>query len=153
MSTDQTITSTVPPGFDMTRDSLRRLAAGYDQRKHISRALYKYTKMWMKDMLTFVRNKMYSMALMGETGPFRVRCPWDMFDKYADGPITISVIVRQYHKAGFNDIDLFYELGFTDDSMPFQMVAETLEERNGIIMKDVSDSSKGAEFWVELYLK
>jgi hypothetical protein len=110
---------------------------------------YKYISLWMQEMITFVRNEMYSRALRGNTEPFNISTPWHLGSDYLDSHLKVSTIVHQYK---ITNKTIFYDLGFTDEMMPFQKVAKILKNENGIILEDISQSSKGLKLWVRLSL-
>lgn len=165
MSSNQLITSTVPEDFDMTPQDLRQLAFRKKNefhelalrkqheihQKQYQKKLYfyKYISLWMQEMITFARNEVYSRASRGNIQPFNISTPWHLGSNYLDSHLKVSTIVHQY-KITYKTT--FYDLGFTDQVMPFQKVAKILKEENGIILEDISSSSKGLRLWVRLSL-
>ena len=161
----QLIVTTVPTDFDMTSQDLRQLAYNQVEQAKIiqqhktqefflrrlqrNEYLRKYTTLWMQEMITLARNKMYAHALTGKTSPLNMCTPWHLGSKYLDSKFNVSTIVHQYK---MTDKTSFYEIGFTDQEMPFQKVTKVLKEQNGIILEDISTSSKGLMLWVRLSL-
>jgi hypothetical protein len=63
------------------------------------------------------------------------------------GPVKVSTHVKGFHVHGVWDPSIFQKIGMVDT--PFQNAVSMLKQK-GISLRDVSDISKGAGFWLEV---
>jgi hypothetical protein len=63
------------------------------------------------------------------------------------GPVKVSTLVKGFHIHGKWDPSIFQKIGMQET--PFQKAVFLLQEK-GISLRDVSDITKGAGFWLEV---
>lgn len=100
---------------------------------------------WEKELRDFIDNRLIFMARVLHRTKARFATPWKLSDSFQKR-FRISTFVNLYR---VKDPTLFEQAGYQPGQSPFTRIVEEYRLR-GIEVSNVTDTSKGLCFWIEL---
>lgn len=102
-------------------------------------------KNWEHDVMTWINEKLETMAkvLLKDTASFST--PWRLSDRYKNR-FRISTFVAMYR---MRDPDAFVKIGYEPGETPLMRVCKVYAQ-HGITVTDVTDTNRGLTLWLKL---